>query len=227
MVKQLVIAAGGKGNRLGLGSKPLLKYINHPLIHYVILFALESDFKEFYISVNKDNKKDIQNIAKNLGIDYVLHNKAPGFRGTPLLFEEYLDDKFAFISGHHVIPIRQYQRMQEASKENNIIFTVYNQPNYVILKRDIVLFEDNILIPTKIRNIPKNFTYIDHPYVLTKELMIDLKKNNFEKSINQLIYYLKNKEKIKPLKAVMPPEFDYETDWKIFQKYLYSYLVPY
>jgi len=226
MVNQLVIAAGGNGDRLGLGSKPLINYLGHPLIHYVISFALESGFKEFYISVNKDNKEGIKTIAENIGIEYVLHEKAPGFRGTPLLFEEYLDTKFGFIAGHHVIPTYHYSLLQKAAKDKEVIFTVYNNKKYFAPIKDLILLNDDELMPSK-EPIPENFSFIDHPYILTKQLMLDLRKENFKKSINQMILGINCKEKIKAINAIMPPEFDYKNEWEIFKQYLYDYLVPY
>jgi adenosylcobinamide-phosphate guanylyltransferase len=52
-----LVMAGGKGTRLGMGEKPLVKLLGRPLIHYVIAALENSSVDRIHIAVTKNVPK--------------------------------------------------------------------------------------------------------------------------------------------------------------------------
>ncbi|MCJ7444549.1 MAG: NTP transferase domain-containing protein [Methanotrichaceae archaeon] len=52
-----LVMAGGKGTRLGMGEKPLVKLLGRPLIHYVIATLENSSVDRIHIAVTKNVPK--------------------------------------------------------------------------------------------------------------------------------------------------------------------------
>jgi len=216
-VKQLVVAAGGVGKRLDkdlnpLSSKVLIECNGKTLLWYLLNWAKQAGIKEFFISVNKKNKKKINNIAKSLGLKYYLKLTSPSFRGVPLLFEKKLDNRFMVICGHHPIPKQHLTKMLNSKK--TIVFSAFSHP--CKSQRQILVTSTNKLKPNSKYN-PKSY-YLDSPFIITKSLSKKMRSVNFQKTMHQLVYdYWLKKRSLGIIRTEIPAEFD---DCNEFEEYL-------
>ena len=59
-----LVMAGGRGTRLGMGEKPLVKLLGRPLIHYVVTALVNSSVDQIYVATT-DNVPQTRNWAEN------------------------------------------------------------------------------------------------------------------------------------------------------------------
>lgn len=222
MTNQLVVAAGGVGSRMGSSlngkeSKVLIEYDGNPFLWYVLSWAKQSGIGKFFISVNQRNLKTIGNIASKLGIDFTLSMTGPGFKGVPLLFEKYLDERFMVICGHHPVPPEHLKKMLKSSSE--VVFSSFYYPNKH--QREVRVEGDNLELSEEYMF---GKYYIDSPFIITKDLSRKIRDFNYKKSHHQLAFeHWRNGGSFEAVPAKMPPEFDYREGFERTKRFLDMY----
>jgi NDP-sugar pyrophosphorylase family protein len=239
MVEQIIIAAGGMGSRMSeklnpYKSKPLIESNGKPLIYYLILFAKEAGIKDFFISVNRDNKDTIDELSKSLGIKCLTRLTGDSFSKVPSLFADCLDEKFLVVCGHDPVPTEHILKLIEKAKDCEMVATAYsNECNKTQNKMRIVVNnpesqDNNETYYVKDLNVdilPENHFYSRNPYVISKDILGRTANDGFKKNAGYYIYQLWSEgKKVATIKATMPVEFDTDIEFLRTINFLDNYL---
>jgi NDP-sugar pyrophosphorylase family protein len=237
MLKQIIVAAGGIGSRMSPSinrhrSKALIEYEGKPLIYYLLVSAKQAGIKEFFISVNEHNKNRIEEIAESLGLDYKTHITGPSFRHVPELFREHLEDRVLIACGHHAVPKEHFQKMFDAAKEFDDVFSAYQDPPCTTDKRKRILvrgIDTGDKLQFMMVDLDKDvvqfpLTYVRNPYIVTVDKIDKIREGGFEKAVG--FYLFKHWEtggKVTAINSGIPPEFDYDNEFQRTKTFLESY----
>jgi NDP-sugar pyrophosphorylase family protein len=237
MLKQIIVAAGGIGSRMSPSinchrSKALIEYEGKPLIYYLLASAKQAGIGEFFISVNEHNKSRIEKVAESLGLDYKTRITGPSFRHVPELFRELLEDRVLIACGHQVITKEHFQKMFDAAKEFDDVFSAYHDPPYTTDKRKRVLAhgigtEDKLqfrMVDLDKDEVQFPLTYVKSPYIVTVDMIDKVREGGFEKAAG--FYMFKHWEaggNVTAIDSGIPPEFDYDHEFQRTKTFLEEY----
>ena len=241
MVKQIIIAAGGIGSRMSnslnpRGCKSLIEYKGIPLIYYLLINAKEAGIKEFFISINEYNINIMKKIVDDIKISHIILPPSPnGFEGAPNLFKKYLDDRVLIACGHHFIPTKHFNSLIEYSKDFTAVYSAYLDPPQTISDQPRRTLIHNLEDPNRLRfekvdlntdKVSSPFYYTRNPYIVTKEMIDNVEKNGFKKTVGFFIYkHWEEGGKVIAVKSIMPPEFDYDHEFIRTKDYMDKYFL--
>ncbi len=231
-VRQLVIAAGGVGSRMSpelnpLRSKALMTFRGEPLIHYVISWAKEAGFDQFFVSVNEHNLGAIARVVDRLRINAELRQTAHCFAAVPSLFKDMLDDRFAVTCGHCPVPSSHWIRLLKAAQVHECVNTAYSNPanpttnlRRILLKRR-GLQEYYSSADLAFDVVPDDHVYTRNPYVVTKTIIDEVERDSFRRTAGYFIYeHWRRGGSMTSIPACMPVEFDHDSEWERTLRFL-------
>lgn len=209
------------------GSKALIEYHGKPLIYYLMLSAKDAGITKFFISVNEHNRSRIETIADSIGINYKTRLTGGNFAQVPSLFKDELEYKFLVVCGHDPVPTDHIMALLERSETHDAVVTAYdNLQNTTLNMRRIRLHTSGEIqrfeaIDLDKEAIPEDHTYVRNPYLINQDILDQVIKSNFEVTAGYFIYrsWL-NGGKVTSVKAVMPVEFDIDTELERTIRYL-------
>ena len=220
---KVVIMAGGLGTRLKsltkYQPKALLRFKSKPLIEYVIDNAKNSGFKNFSISVfylkEKIKKYFKENKQKKININFITEKKPLGTIGSLALIKNY--NKDIIVLNCDVITSIDLEELLRFHEKNKSLMTMaikhfrYENPYGVIKskKNQFVSFDEK---PTV------DFAINAGVYVFSPKI-IKIVKNNNMKFIEEIISFLKSKNKKISLFPIYEEWIDLGTDIKRLKKY--------
>lgn len=227
-VKQVLIAAGGKGTRLSPklnpnGSKVLIEHKGKTLFEYLLDSLIGGGVSKFIISTSYHTDKKIREIVKRKKIDSIVVpiSECGSFRWIPYYTQDLLDERFLFTCGHQPLNPKFVNRMLEASKNSKYVVTVYRCDLYKLerVKNMTILYNSKkrkIEIDDKKFNSKKltNKFFIDSPYILTKGIVVEFTdSNNQGEYSNYILHRQANGESVTVVESPTPPEFDYDEEF--------------
>ncbi len=138
-VEQALIMAGGRGTRLGLGTKSHILYKGKILLEYVVESCLSARIKNIVVflpskdierTLNKESvKRSKMLIKKYPNIKWVQYPKelGLGFRGAPNEVKKYFGEKkpFYLICGQSPQSNRFLKKLGNLYKPNSIVLSGY------------------------------------------------------------------------------------------------------
>ena len=180
----------------------------------------------YVVSAGAHNYPQIRNIVRSKPIDAVTITASEiGFRRVPYYAQDLLDDQFLFVCGHQPMHPQFITKMAEASTNSSLVITSYDNIEFPMTKerRLIVSNEGPKIRSVKSHQIPVNHSYVRNPYVLDKEILKRAEKNAFAHTFSYYLYLAwLDGVPLKIVKALMPPEFDYDFEYEKTQGFLDS-----
>lgn len=234
MTCEALIAAGGFGTRMPETDNPvhcksLIEHAGQSLIGHLIDSLKEGGVEKFVFSSGYHNFEAIKAIVKDKQISAVIVPYHGEYRKIPYVWQDLLGEQFLFVCGHQPLTPEFVSNMIGASKKADSVITAYNNSSYPIKKEHKILYEgdqDNpILRPvdTNKDEINPSHRYIRNPYVITKSLIGLSEKEGFKYTFSYYIYLdWKNGGSLAVIEPNIPPEFDYEDEFKRTKLFLDS-----
>lgn len=213
----LVIAAAGKGSRLGVNSpKPLFEINNKPLLQ-IVIEKFNINLNKIIIVVSNENKELFEKFLKNLmskenyqnfKFQVVVQHKLNGTFGAVEAGLKFLDEDYVFVAwGDHVgISENMVKRMVDnvkKHKESSLILpTVLRSNPYINFKR----YDNKIVEVQEIKKLKRKITFGENDcgcFLLDKESLISsihefqFNKTDIEDEVNflEIIPLLETKKK--------------------------------
>jgi choline kinase len=235
-VTQVLIMAGGFGTRMShslnpLQCKSLIKLNGQSLIGHLLDNLKEGGIKKFLIATNTHSHNEIISIVENKKIEnatvIVANGETvvgnPEFGGVPYELKDYLDERFLMVCGHHIITTKHINKMLISSKEYENIFTAYSNKLYTMDKMKRIIYKNGNFeyIDIDQGNFNKDHLYVRNPYILKKEIIESIHKNNYAETFSYYIFktWKEKKYSLGVVIAEMPPEFDYDSEFKKTKKF--------
>lgn len=233
-VKQVLIAAGGRGTRLSPetnpnGSKVLIEYNGKTLLEYLIDSLIAGGIKEFIISTGYHTDKAVREIRKRKKIAALVLpvSECGSFRMIPYYLQDLLDERFLFVCGHQPLSPKFVEEMLDASMNSKYVASAYKGNLYKLerAKNMRILYNS---VNGKIEIDSKNFnpkklsskTFIDSPYILTKDVVFEFANNKKGEYSSYIFNRCTNGESLTVMESPTPPEFDYDEEFEITIKSL-------
>lgn len=231
-VSQAIICGGGKGLRLGMGSKPFIIYKNKLLLEYCIISCLNANIKDIIITIvpkkyNLGREKTamlVELIKKYPGIKFV-YDDQKGFGEKPDYVRKYLDQTapFYLLTGHSPQSSLFLKKLALLYRKQSIVFSGYK---YGYKKRmSVCMVNQNkigscenfeLIRPRVFKSSKKEQFIIGEPHILNYHFYDEYaKKDNYSHSIEYYVdkfvrdgnsaYCIENFGNI--------PEIDYKRDF--------------
>lgn len=231
-VEQALIMAGGKGTRLGLGTKSHILYKGKIVLEYLIEGCIKAGIKNIVVALYpRDSEKDIEKekfARLNILIDTYptikfVRQESSSFREAPDKLRKYLDQSkpFYLLCGQSPQSAVFLKKLSSQYKLGSIVASGYKyRHDYIVsigrvMGKHVLEFKNIECTQPKDFIAMRNEEITHFPYILTfdfydKYLKKDGFKNRFEFYPNDL---LKDKGKVYVLKnPVTISEVDYEKD---------------
>ncbi|MFA5003776.1 MAG: NTP transferase domain-containing protein [Candidatus Saccharimonadales bacterium] len=229
-VNQVVIAAGGRGKRMGseMGSVPcksLLEYRGQTMLGWLLDSLQANGFDDYLIATNAHCVDGVSAVLQHKGIA-----KPPatidideGFRRVPRHFEGQLADRFLFLSGHHPVSAEHIGKMLVKATVHPIVMTAYDNGKYTLDSLHSFIVEDEAGEPVKIRekflveeDLADTFTYVRHPYIVSPEAVQRATDDNYNHIFGTYVFRgQESKGGIGIVTADFAPEFDYPEQFEV------------
>ena len=225
----IIICAGGQGNRMSQDvnprhSKPLIEINGTPLIELLIINAVSSGFRRFFISVNNNNSELIEQIVHKFDYEFKLKITGPNFASVPSLFLDDLDDTFLIVCGHDYIPVSHFKSLIDKAKNFDLVETAYrNIGNETANKRRIIIDGGNYKPIDLNRDIiTDQHIYVRNPYIINQQIVEDVIKDDFERSAGWHIYnnWKNNRYSVGHVFTDIPVEFDTNDEYQRLMRYI-------
>ncbi|GEM_PF-6874752 len=202
MIKTALIMCGGKASRFNNVDKSLIKYKGKCIIEYLFNSLKRSEITRVILICNEKNKYKIEKLTKSYFKNYVIISNPPKrFRLGIKHAEKYLDDWFLFIAGNHPVESSHLICMKEKQKETQSwVVTLYNKK---VSNENVFISRDENL-----KLIGGADFVMQHPLILSKEIIRYQKKENFRLKIEKTIKKLITEKNIYGIFGNFPPEFD-------------------
>lgn len=227
-VKQVLIAAGGKGTRLSPkfnpnGSKVLIEHFGKTLFEYLIDSLIDGGINKFIISTGYHTDKKIREIIKEKKIDAIIIpiSECGSFRWIPYYMQDLLDERFLFVCGHQPLKPKFVGEILNASKNSKYAASIYkgNLYNLERVKNMRILYNNK---NRKIELCDVNFDpenlhqkfFIDSPYILTKDMVLEFTDSNSGEYSSYIFKRRINGESVAIVRSPTPPEFDYDGEFE-------------
>jgi len=202
MIRTALIMCGGKSKKFKGEDKSLMTFYGKKAISYVFGSLKESRIKKIIIIANKNNSQKIKTEAEKYFQKFILINNSPRrFREGIKKALKHLDKKFLFLVGNQPLKKSHVHKLLKVSKEKNSWA--------VSLYKRGISKESTLVMLNKSGKIIKGDAYVmQHPMVLTKEIVRSQENEKFKFKIEKTVKNLINKRKIYGVISDMPPEFD-------------------
>ncbi len=208
----------GKASRFGGIDKSLVKLMGKSTIEYLLISLRKIGITKPVFICNKKNKDNLEKIIKKYFKKYVLISNPPKrFREGIKHAEKYLDDWFLFVAGNHPIESKHFSSMIEKQKETGCwIVTLYNQK----------VSNENIFVAQNknLKIIKGNSFIMQHPLIISKEILFHQKKEKFKLKMEKTIRNLIFERDVYGIFANFPPEFDNKNMFLQTKKYIEKYI---
>lgn len=228
-VRQVLIAAGGKGSRLSPkfntnGSKVLIEHLGRTLFEYLVDSLIDGGVNKFIISTGYHTDKKIREIMKKKRIGSIIIpiSECGSFRWIPYYMQDLLDERFLFACGHQPLDPKFVGEMLNASKNSKYVASAYKGSLYELerVKNMRILYnnkngkielDDVNFDPEK---LPLRY-FIDSPYILTKDMVSEFTDNNGKGEYSNYIFKRwTNGDSVTMVRSPTPPEFDYDEEFE-------------
>ncbi len=219
MIRQVVVAAGGKGTRLGAlaqkyGNKSLVPIRGLPVLSYTIEWLKEVGIREIIVAVNYVH--EYRKIEKLFGDDpriKMVHGKrrTSSAQCLPPL-RRILDLRFLFVYGHAPAPPGHLRNLLSVA-EDGIVVSLYPTTTQGEMRKPARL---SGRIVTLEESGP---LFVEPPHVLTLEFARLLQKTG-----SWGASFRKYQGRILGVRAQHPPEFHYKRDFMAFQRFMVEFL---
>jgi NDP-sugar pyrophosphorylase family protein len=222
--KQVVIMAGGFGSRLSsevnpMRCKSLIELGGQTLIGHLIDSLKEVGITHFILKTSSHSHNKVKEIleTKDLQECRLIEGDA-GFRETPYLVKDLLDDRFLFICGHQIITANHLKSMLEKSRSVTNVISIYNNAQYPMNKERRILYDNRKFQRVSVSDpgLSYNHWYARNPYIIQKEIAQMIHDDNYSKTFSYYMFRLwETHGCLDGIYADMPPEFDYDHEFAI------------
>lgn len=229
-VNQVVIAAGGRGKRMGneMGSAPcksLLEYRGQTMLGWLLDSLQANGFDDYLVATNPHCVDGVSGVLLEKGISTppLTIDLDAGFRRVAGHFEDRLASRFLLLNGHHPVPEVHIGKMLMKASTRQIVMTAYENGKYTLDSLHGFIVEDETREPVKIRekilvdsDLANTFTYARHPYIVTPEAVRRGSADNYRYIFGAYIFPgQESNGEAGIVKADFPPEFDYPEEFAV------------
>jgi CTP:molybdopterin cytidylyltransferase MocA len=215
MLRQAVVAAGGRGTRLGTlakkyGNKSLVPIQGLPILGYALEWLKEVGVEEIIITVNY--VAEYRRIHELFGKDPCVrmacnrHRKSSAQCVPPLRAK--LDPRFLFIYGHAPVPPEHLRNLANIAKEG-VAVSLYPTTTQGVTRKPARLIGHHVTLAAG------GSLFVEPPHVLTREFVNLLAKTGSWRTSFQ--YY---QGPLVGVRAHHPSEFHYRYNFAAFRKYM-------
>lgn len=218
MIHQALVAAGGKGTRLGIlarryGNKSLLEFRGTPLLMYTIARLREAGFSDILVTVNyASERRKIADLFRKCEDVEVVGNR---FRKSSLQCvlgaKSRLARQFLFVYGHAPAPVAHIRDLVRVAEEG-IAVSLYPSTSQSRKSRKPASVSGHSVIigPGDLRSV-----FIEPPHVLTTKFVAAIKRCwSWREAFSRF------SEQVRGVVAGHPPEFHYLRDLPRFWEYM-------
>jgi hypothetical protein len=220
MISQAVIAAGGRGTRMGerarkFGNKSLIEISGRPILFYTIDWVRQSGITELILTVNHMNLYDqISELFKsdrNIKVVQNTYTKTSAQCLPPL--HDLLNDRFLFIYGHAPAPPQHLHALTRIATEG-ISVSLYPSTTQGETRKSATLSGDSVVL-SDYDNL-----FMEPPHVLDKDFV-----SNLPNAASWKEGFKTYRGRITGVVARHPSEFHYEADFAVFMDFMNRYLI--
>ena len=214
MIRQAIIAAGGKGLRLGAlskryGNKSLVTVRGIPLVKITVDWLREVGISDVIIAVNyRSEYKKIATLFRN-DVDVTvlyLQTKSGSANCIPAL-KDRLNKRFFFVYGHAPVPPEHLLAML---RKEALVVSLYPTTTQEVANRKPALLKGNV-VTTSVHGT----LFIEPPHVLTRAFVERLAEVGSWKRAFQ-----DYRGRIQGVLSSHPPEFHYYRDFCEVRRFL-------
>lgn len=203
-IKTAVLLCGGYGKYFGK-NKGLIEYKQKSMISHVLRALKKTSVSNLIVKTNYESRKIIFEEVKRYFKNFTFINKKPKtMRYCIMELSKYLDDKpFFVVVGNNPMKedyLLNLEKIREC--EDEWVVSLYDKCICDEKCGVDIDNQNNIIIKKRSRFI------LQHPFIITKDIIKYQKNTNFNEKIEFNLRNLVGKRKIKGVISNMPPEFD-------------------
>jgi NDP-sugar pyrophosphorylase family protein len=232
-VHQVVIAAGGRGKRMGgeMGSAPcksLLEYRGQTMLGWLLDSLQVNAIEDYLVAANPHCIDGVSAVMRQKGIEKppLTIDLDEGFRRVPRHFEGKLADRFLLLNGHHPVPAAHFENMLFKATENPVVMTAYDNGRYTLDSLHAFIVEDETRDPVRIhekilaeKDLADTFIYARHPYIVSSETIRRASDDNYRYIFGAYIFPSPmSGGEASVVKADFAPEFDYPEEFEVTKR---------
>jgi len=226
IVRQAVVAAGGKGFRMGplaahYGNKNLILIEGKPIIAFTVEAVLKAGLKEVILFVDGEKNYD--------EVSHLFHGKRrvrvvldDGWPTTALLLEHFeylLDERFFFLYGH-APPLASHLKAMEETGGVDAVVSLFPFST----KRNPIVAE---LSDGRVKRIKRAWSvfgreaFVEPPYLLHKDFLSFIKEARSWPDAFKA--YVESGKTVVGVPALMPPSIRYPHEVSLLLSHLLKY----
>ncbi|MEW5955985.1 MAG: NTP transferase domain-containing protein [Candidatus Micrarchaeota archaeon] len=227
LVRQAIVAAGGKGFRMGplaahYGNKNLILIEGKPIIAFTVEALLKAGLKEIILSVDGDkNYTEVSRLFRGKRRVRVVQDA--GWPTTALMLEHFdylLEERFFFLYGHAPPLASHLKAMEQAAGNANAVVSLFpfsTKRNPMVAE----LSDGRVRRIKRTRNVFGREAFVEPPYLLRKDFIPFIKQARWWP--NALTAYAESGRTIAGVPALMPPSMRYPHEVSLLLSHLLKY----
>ena len=226
MVRQALVAAGGKGFRLGLlashyGNKSLILIEGKPVISFTVEALLKAGVKNIVLSVDGEkNYVKLSSLFKGKRLVRVVQDNGTGESANlPVYFDYLLEKRFFFIYGN-APPLASHLKAMERESDADAVVSLFP---FSSAQWPIVAELDGPRVKSIMqeRKMFAHEAFVEPPFLLHRDIVPFL--SQYGTWFGALRAYAKAGKKIVGVPALMPPSVHLPHEISLLLSHLLKY----
>ncbi len=214
MLRQALIAAGGKGTRLGAlakkyGNKSMVPINGKPILLYTIQWLKDAGIQEVIVSVNYAEQYEVIRdlLAHEPGVRVIRNNFRQSSAQSIPTARHLLDARFLFVYGHAPVPV-EHIRLMDTASHGHVVASAYPTTSQGAGRKPVAINENGYVVLNE-----EGSLFIEPPHILNTEFVRILAKTGSWKES-----FRRYKKHIFGVRANHPSEFHYPKDFERFKR---------
>ncbi len=210
-----VVMCGGQSTGFNHVCKPLIYHRDMFIIQYVFEALHQAGVRRVILKSNHNNEDLINYVAQKVFDNYeMVATPTERMREALQTLEEHLDGEFYMVVGNQPMEASHFYKMQQMRDRGfEWVVSLYDPCYY--LEKQSWLISATKKDSGELELVPKkDHSILQHPFILTPDIIEYQRQENFSNKIEQTIANLLCSKRIGAVKAEMPPEFDSWTEFK-------------
>ncbi|NYZ74849.1 NTP transferase domain-containing protein [Candidatus Micrarchaeota archaeon] len=224
-INQAVVAAGGKGFRMGplaaqYGNKSLILIEGKPIIAFTVEALLKAGLKKIVVAVDGESNYDqMCRIFRGKRRVRVVQDKGTGETGgIPVNFDYLLEKKFLFIYGNAPPLASHVKAMAQQSADAVVSLFPFSSSRTPIVAE---LDGTRVKRIKSQRNVFGREAFVEPPYILSKDFVPFLAQHRHW--FDALKAYAESGKTMVGVPALMPPNVHYPHEVSLLLSHLLKY----
>lgn len=205
--------------------KSLIEHTGQTMLGHLLDSLVAGGITDFVITTNPHSDLAVRDVVakKNLKTE-VVKISSNGFRQIPFSVKDHLGNRFLFVCGHHPLSVNFVKEIIKESEKYECVITAYDNAQYPYDNIRMVLDTETPKLKIDLvskQQTKKDCVYLRNPYIINKQVVYETDRHNYEKTFSLfLLDYWKSGGSLGVVRASMPPEFDYDSEFAKTQSFL-------